>query len=126
MPPRDKAQEGETIKGQGHGKRLVQVFSERFYTIIDGFRFSLLAQDMGKHEKLLEQLANPAQDANWNFHDMTGLLQRLGWEMRVRGSHHFFRKTGVRDIINLQPAGSKAKSYQVRQVRNVLQFLGVL
>jgi predicted RNA binding protein YcfA (HicA-like mRNA interferase family) len=81
---------------------------------------------MGKQEKLLEQLANPAQDTNWNFHDMTGFLQRLGWEMRVRGSHHFFRKTGVRAIINLQPAGSKAKSYQVRQVRNVLQSLGVL
>jgi hypothetical protein len=82
---------------------------------------------MGKQEKLLEQLANPSQDANWNFHDIAGLLQRLGWEMRVRGSHHFFRKTGVRDIINnLQPAGSKAKSYQVRQARNVLKSLGVL
>jgi predicted RNA binding protein YcfA (HicA-like mRNA interferase family) len=81
---------------------------------------------MGKLEKLLEQLGNPAHDANWNFSDMTGLLQRLGWEMRIRGSHHFFRKTGVRDIINLQPVGSKAKSYQVRQVRNVLQSLGVL
>jgi len=61
-----------------------------------------------------------------DFHDLIGLLQRLGWEMRVRGSHHFFRKTGVRDTINLQPAGSKAKSYQVRQVRNVPQSLGVL
>jgi predicted RNA binding protein YcfA (HicA-like mRNA interferase family) len=81
---------------------------------------------MGKREKLLDQLADHSQDANWNFHDMTGLLQRLGWEMRVRGSHHFFRKAGVRDIVNLQPAGSKAKSYQVRQVRNVLQSLGML
>ena len=86
----------------------------------------MLAQNMRKLEKLLEQLANPAHDANWNFNDMTGLLQRLGWEMRVRGSHHFFRKTGVRDIINLQSVGSKAKSYQVRQVRNVLQSLKVL
>jgi len=80
---------------------------------------------MGKLEKLLEQLANPAQDTNWNFHDLSGLLQRPEWEMRIRGSHHFFRKPGVRDIINLQPVGSKAKSYQIRQVRNVLQSLGV-
>ena len=57
---------------------------------------------------------------------MTMLLQSLGWEMRIRGSHHFFRKNGVRDVINLQPAGAKAKSYQVRQVRNVLQSLGAL
>jgi hypothetical protein len=81
---------------------------------------------MGKQERLLEQLADPAQDANWNFHNMTGLLQRLGWEVRIRGSHHFFRKTGVGAILNLQPAGAKAKSYQVRQVRSVLQSLGVL
>jgi len=109
-----------------HGKRLVEVFYAGFYPRIDSSQFSLLPESMGKQEKLLEQLANPAQDANWNFNDMTGLLQRLGWEMRVRGSHHFFRKSGVRDIINLQPAGSKAKNYQVRQVRNVLQSLRVL
>jgi len=81
---------------------------------------------MGKHEKLLERLAHPAQDANWNFHDMIVLLQNLGWEMRIRGSHHFFRKAGVPEIINLQPVGAKAKSYQVRQVRNVLQSTGAL
>ena len=66
---------------------------------------------MSKQEKLLEKLADPAQDANWNFGEITGLLQRLGWEMRVRGSHHFLRKAGVRDSLNLQPAGSNAKNY---------------
>lgn len=89
-------------------------------------KVNFVATIMGKQEKLLEQLSNASQDANWNFQDITGLLHRLGWEMRIRGSHHFFRKTGVRDIINLQPAGAKAKSYQVRQFRNVLQSLGVL
>ncbi|MCE0521716.1 MAG: hypothetical protein LV480_02260 [Methylacidiphilales bacterium] len=78
MAPRSKAQERKTIKSQGHGKRLVEVFYGRFYSSIDAPRFSLLLESMGKQEKLLEQLTNPAQDANWNFHDMTGLLQRLG------------------------------------------------
>jgi predicted RNA binding protein YcfA (HicA-like mRNA interferase family) len=81
---------------------------------------------MGKLEKLLAKLADPAQDANWDFGDITGLLQRLDWEMRIRGSHHFFRKANVRDILNLQTAGSKAKSYQIRQVRTVLRSLGDL
>jgi predicted RNA binding protein YcfA (HicA-like mRNA interferase family) len=81
---------------------------------------------MARQEKLLQQLADPAQDANWRFQDITGLLLVLGWEMRVRGSHHFFRKDGVRDILNLQAVGSKAKKYQIRQVRNVLKSHTVL
>jgi predicted RNA binding protein YcfA (HicA-like mRNA interferase family) len=81
---------------------------------------------MSKLEKLLAKLSDPAQDANWDFNDITNLLQRLDWEMRIRGSHHFFRKPNVRDILNLQPAGAKAKSYQIRQVRNVLRALGNL
>jgi predicted RNA binding protein YcfA (HicA-like mRNA interferase family) len=47
-------------------------------------------------------------------------LERLGFEVRVRGSHHLFRKTGVEEKINLQKAGNKAKPYQVRQVRKVI------
>jgi hypothetical protein len=40
--------------------------------------------------------------------------------MRIAGSHHFFRKPGVAEAINLQPAGSQANAYQVRQARKVL------
>lgn len=36
------------------------------------------------------------------------------------GSHHLFRKSGITELINLQREGSKAKVYQVRQVRAVL------
>ena len=45
------------------------------------------------------------------------LLRRLGFEERIRGSHHLFRLPGVDVLINLQVAGGKAKPYQVRQVR---------
>ena len=41
--------------------------------------------------------------------------------MRITGSHHFFRKSGVAEAINLQPEKGKAKPYQVRQARKVLQ-----
>ncbi len=40
--------------------------------------------------------------------------------MRVNGSHHIFTQTGVMERINLQREGSKAKPYQVRQVRKIL------
>ncbi len=76
---------------------------------------------MSKAEKLLEPLCDPQRDASWDFQELCNLLQRLGFEMRVAGSHHFFRKPGVEEAINLQPLGSQAKAYQVRQARKVLQ-----
>ncbi|MPZ12694.1 MAG: type II toxin-antitoxin system HicA family toxin, partial [Kiloniellaceae bacterium] len=39
---------------------------------------------------------------------------------RIRGDHHIFSKFGVEEIINLQPQGSKAKPYQVKQARGVI------
>ena len=48
------------------------------------------------------------------------MLERLGFAGRVRGDHHIFTKKGVEEILNVQPKRSKAKPYQVKQVRNVL------
>jgi HicA-like toxin of HicAB toxin-antitoxin system len=76
---------------------------------------------MSKHEKLLERLRDPQRDASWDFAELCHLLVRLGFEMRVSGSHHFFRRPGIAEAINLQPRDGKAKSYQVRQARKVLQ-----
>ena len=35
-------------------------------------------------------------------------------------AHHIFTRDGVEEILNLQPRGSLAKAYQVKQVRNVI------
>lgn len=51
---------------------------------------------------------------------MRNLLTSLGFEERIRGSHHMFRRAGIVEKINLQREGSKAKVYQVRQVRAVI------
>lgn len=59
-------------------------------------------------------------DNNIPFDDLRNLLLKKGFEERVRGSHHNFRKTGVVEKINLQKDDGKAKAYQVRQVRNVI------
>ncbi|HEX7314980.1 MAG TPA: type II toxin-antitoxin system HicA family toxin [Pyrinomonadaceae bacterium] len=75
---------------------------------------------MGKFEKLLLQVLRGAADANIQFDDMRQLLLRLGFEERVRGSHHMFRRQGVEEKINLQRDGGKAKPYQVKQVRAVI------
>jgi len=76
---------------------------------------------MSRKEKALDRLRDPQRDATWDFAELCQLLQGLGFEMRIAGSHHFFRKPGLRDAINLQPHGGKAKVYQVHQARKVLQ-----
>ena len=75
---------------------------------------------MGKYDKLLLQILRGASDANIPFDDLCQLLRRLGFEERIRSSHHLFRKAGVEEKINLQREGSKAKVYQVRQVRAII------
>ncbi len=75
---------------------------------------------MGKYEKLIFQIVRGTSDANILFSDLVNLLNHLGFEMRVKGSHHIFRKSGVEEKPNLQKEGNKAKSYQVRQVRNII------
>lgn len=44
----------------------------------------------------------------------------LGFGERMKGSHHIFTRPGVAEILNLQPAASLAKPYQVKQVRQVI------
>lgn len=71
-------------------------------------------------ERILRRVLGGTSDANIRFDDLCLLLSSLGFEMRVRGSHHIFRKAGVEEKINLQREGDKAKLYQVRQVRAVI------
>lgn len=75
---------------------------------------------MSKHSKLLEKILLGTADANIPFEGLCALLRRLGFMMRVRGSHHIFHMDGVAEILNLQPKGTSAKPYQVKQVRDVI------
>jgi hypothetical protein len=75
---------------------------------------------MDQTDKILIQVLRGQSDANIRFADLTGLLSRLGFDGRVRGSHHVFWKEGIEEILNLQPKGGKAKPYQVKQVRHVI------
>lgn len=75
---------------------------------------------MSKHEKLLQKILLGSSDKNIQFDDLCNLIKRLGFEERIKGSHHIFRKEGVEEKINLQKDDSKAKVYQVRQVRKLI------
>ena len=75
---------------------------------------------MGKHEKLIYKILSGRQDASIHFSEAVSLLKALGFSLRIKGSHHIFYQEGIEEIINIQPDGSKAKSYQVKQIRDLM------
>ena len=75
---------------------------------------------MGKYEKLLQKILTGTSDNNIKFSELSQLLKKLGFEERVKGDHYIFTKGNIEEIINIQPKGSKAKSYQVKQIRNLI------
>ena len=58
-------------------------------------------------------------DANLRFDDLRALMRYLGFDERIRGSHHVYRKQGIPEKVNLQRDDGNAKPYQVRQFRRL-------
>ena len=75
---------------------------------------------MGQYEKLVQRILSGRHDNSIAFSEAISLMQKLGFSMRTKGSHHIFFKKGVAEIINLQPDGSKSKAYQVKQIRDLM------
>jgi HicA toxin of bacterial toxin-antitoxin, len=82
---------------------------------------------MSKLNKLILKLMQGHSDKNIDFEELRRLLKRLGFNERIKGSHHIFFRQDVEEILNLQPdTGGKAKPYQAKQVREIIiryQFL---
>jgi predicted RNA binding protein YcfA (HicA-like mRNA interferase family) len=64
---------------------------------------------MGAIEKVLDQILKGRADTNIAFRDLRQLLLRLGFQERTSGGHHIFRRKDIRELINLQKEGGKAK-----------------
>lgn len=71
--------------------------------------------------KIRTALLDPAKDYNHRFGDVIFFLESTGWKKRITGGHHIFTRSGLAVLINLQPEKSgRAKFYQIRQVRAIL------
>ncbi len=80
---------------------------------------------MGKYTKVLASVLSGRSDTNIAFNDLRNLLLSLHFSERIRGAHFIYTKSGVEEILNIQPKGNKAKPYQVKQVRNVIVQYGL-
>ena len=75
---------------------------------------------MGKYDKLFSNIISGRNDQSIRFTELTHLLLAMGFNKRINGDHHIFYREDIEEILNLQPKGSQAKAYQVKQVRNII------
>ncbi|BAY40595.1 hypothetical protein NIES2111_49820 [Nostoc sp. NIES-2111] len=75
---------------------------------------------MSQTDKLLAKILSGTSDKNIAFEQLCQLLIKLGFDERIRSSHHIYTKDGTEGILNIQPKQGKAKAYQAKQVREII------
>lgn len=60
-------------------------------------------------------------DNSINYIDFQNLILNLGFEFkRQNGSHTIYYNSSINERLNIQKDGSKAKGYQVRQLKAII------
>ena len=72
-------------------------------------------------KKVYEAVLSGKSDNNIKYTDLQILIIALGFECKRRnGSHTMYYNNKVNEFMNIQKDGSKAKDYQVKQLRNII------
>jgi len=76
--------------------------------------------------KTYDAVVNGQSDNNIKYSDFQNLITDLGFEyQRHEGSHRIYRHPIYRINMNIQPDGNKAKGYQVKQLRVLINKYGL-
>lgn len=76
--------------------------------------------------KTYNDVMSGQSDNNINFNDFRNLIIDLGFDfMRQNGSHIQYFHRGIHAFMNIQKDGSKAKGYEVRQLRKIISNYGL-
>ena len=74
------------------------------------------------NKKTYELVISGKSDNNIMFSDFQNLIIDLGFVFKHQeGSHMVYMNRTVKEIMNIQSKGSKAKDYQVRQLRKIIR-----
>ena len=74
------------------------------------------------NKKVYNAVVSGQSDNNINFSDFRNLIVDLGFQfMRQSGSHIQYYHDGINAFMNIQKDGSKAKGYEVRQLRKIIK-----
>lgn len=73
------------------------------------------------NKKIYNEVMSGKSDNNIKFNDFRNLIVDLGFTFtRQRGSHVQYYHSEINERMTIQNANSKAKGYQVRQLRNII------
>ena len=73
------------------------------------------------NKKIYESVISGKADNNIKYTDFQNLIIDLGFEFkRQKGSHKIYFHNGIKEFMNIQSDGNKAKDYQVKQLRNIV------
>ena len=73
------------------------------------------------NKKVYDFVKNGKSDNNIRYEDFQNLIIDLGFEFkRYNGSHEIYFNKTINKRMNIQRDGTKAKAYQVRQLRNII------
>ena len=79
---------------------------------------------MAQIKKVYRLVCSGTADKSIRFADLQKLILALGFDLaRISGDHFIYTREGMEEIINIQPDKgdpSKAKSFQVRQLRRII------
>jgi predicted RNA binding protein YcfA (HicA-like mRNA interferase family) len=76
-------------------------------------------RDVNSRKLLQKALSSPE---NLRFGEVCALARAFGFHLsRVSGSHHIFARQDVRELVNLQDVGGKAKPYPVKQLLDLVE-----
>lgn len=78
------------------------------------------------NQKIYNDVISGKSDYNIRYADFQKLIVDLGFEFkRQRGSHTIYFHPGINEMMNIQKDGSKAKGYEVKQLRNIILKYGL-
>ena len=77
---------------------------------------------MSKSQKLLTQILRGLSDTNIGFDELCQLLLRLGFNERIKGSHHIFRDEQGRQLTIPKTGGQKVKRPYIQKIVELLNL----
>lgn len=75
---------------------------------------------MGIDEKVIKKIQN---GHNVSYKDAEQILLNLGFDLKVRSSHHSFRKSGYPEVVTLKKR-PQLYPYQIKKLQEVLEYYG--
>lgn len=73
------------------------------------------------NKKVYRDVMSGQADYNINYADFQDLILNLGFEFkRQKGSHTIYYNPDIDEMLNIQKDGAKAKGYEVKQLRNII------